>query len=289
MGAIIEFAGTSASDTIFLTWSPRQASVRLSAGAAVSPLDVEVVSAGVAGLLFDAVRSDRGKYTLSLSLPPDGSPVKFWVAGKFGSPGVNRDDTTINVVEVHTGKTIGTRAATVRIRKDAETLSSPERDRFLNALGSLNAKGHGPYAVLREMHTAASDLQMHGNSGFLPWHRAYVLEFERALQNIDPMVTVPYWRFDKPAPNVFSADFMGAPSGTRLVTLRPGHPLEGWVTDGQSGISRFWHFPVTSAAPVLSEAHTLALGGLANSFSGFRMMELVSRVRSSSLYRLGGL
>ncbi|OWK25570.1 hypothetical protein AJ87_08815 [Rhizobium yanglingense] len=37
-----------------------------------------------------------------------------------------------------------------------------------------------------------------------PWHRAYLLDFERALQGIDAEVSLPYWRFDQASPNVFN-------------------------------------------------------------------------------------
>jgi tyrosinase len=47
------------------------------------------------------------------------------------------------------------------------------------------------------MHTAQSIAQAHGDRGFLPWHRAYLLDLERELQGIDPQVTLPYWRFDR--------------------------------------------------------------------------------------------
>src|SRR5271167_3327494 len=33
----------------------------------------------------------------------------------------------------------------------------------------------------------------HGNVLFPVWHRAYLLELERALQSINPDVTLPYW------------------------------------------------------------------------------------------------
>ena len=57
------------------------------------------------------------------------------------------------------------------------------------------------------MHTNVSSPQAHGAPGFLPWHRAYILDLERELQAIDPSVALPYWRFDRPAPNLFTLDF----------------------------------------------------------------------------------
>jgi tyrosinase len=38
----------------------------------------------------------------------------------------------------------------------------------------------------------------HGWERFLPWHRIYLYEFEQALQDVCPGVTIPYWDFTMP-------------------------------------------------------------------------------------------
>ena len=38
----------------------------------------------------------------------------------------------------------------------------------------------------------------HGWERFLPWHRVYLYEFEQALQDVAPGVTMPYWDFTMP-------------------------------------------------------------------------------------------
>src|SRR5262249_15522358 len=38
----------------------------------------------------------------------------------------------------------------------------------------------------------------HGWERFLPWHRIYLYEFEQALQDVCPGVTMPYWDFTMP-------------------------------------------------------------------------------------------
>ena len=100
----------------------------------------------------------------------------------------------------------------VRVRKNAESLTAGERDRFVNALATLNNQGAGRFADFRNMHTNVSSPQAHGAPGFLPWHRAYLLDLERELQAIDPSVALPYWRFDQPAPKLFTPDFFGSSS-----------------------------------------------------------------------------
>ena len=106
---------------------------------------------------------------------------------------------------------------------------------------------------------------------FLPWHRAYVLDLERELQRVDPAVALPYWRFDRPAPKVFSKDFMGAPEGAPspaggTAALSLTNPLNAWSIEGKPGIDRHPAFadprrlPATSSnGEVRSDKALLAL------------------------------
>jgi tyrosinase len=125
--------------------------------------------------------------------------------------------------------------------------------------------------------------------GFLPWHRAYLLDLERELQAIDPSVTLPYWRFDQPAPNVFTREFMGVSNSAGTVEFAAGHPFNTWRTDGALGISRQPGFDTGSAPPGLrTETQTLALGGLAPNaaYGGFVVMEI--NPHGSAHTRFGG-
>ncbi|AFY55832.1 tyrosinase family protein [Rivularia sp. PCC 7116] len=51
----------------------------------------------------------------------------------------------------------------------------------------------------------------HGNSAFLPWHREYLNRFEKALQSVNPNVTIPYWDWTDPrsVDAIFQPDFLG--------------------------------------------------------------------------------
>ena len=99
----------------------------------------------------------------------------------------------------------------VRVRKNANKLKARERDRFLLALAKLNSATPAPstYQALRNMHVDAANGEEHSGPHFLPWHRTYLLDLERGLQAIDPSVSMHYWRFDQPAPKVFTKLFMG--------------------------------------------------------------------------------
>ena len=125
----------------------------------------------------------------------------------------------------------------VRVRKDAQTLTFAERNRFLSALARLSERG--TYQNYRDMHLDNTTDEAHGLDGFLPWHRAYLLDLERELRAIDPSVALPYWRFDQPAPRVFSRSFMGqTETAAGIVRFNPSNPLSLFATDGQIGVVR---------------------------------------------------
>jgi tyrosinase len=267
MSIQIDISGTDAQGRVFLTWSPVQATAKVVSGGAV---DIVLKSAGtVGGLVFDTARSDQGKSNLTLSLPGNGQPVTFWIAGEFKKPSSAYGDAVVQATDKATGAVLGSKAVMVRIRKNANTLPAPERDRYLAALATLNARGQGAYKNFRDMHVRPTTHEMHGNVGFLPWHRGFVLDLERALQNIDATVVIPYWRFDQPAPNLLTDDFMGEPNGTGAVKFKPGHALEQWVTDGQLGITRQPDFGPNDPANIINdETATIALGDDYASFAG---------------------
>ncbi|MEA2760381.1 MAG: tyrosinase [Methylobacteriaceae bacterium] len=270
----IEIPGTDPQGRVFLTWAPVRATARWDGASTSGSLDIVLRSAGTGGgLVFNNVRSDQNLPTLNLTLPTDGTKVPFWIAGEFQKPSAAYGDAVVQATANGGGGVVGSKSVMVRIRKNAQTLSGPERDRLLAAVGTLNAQGQGAYRDFREMHTNATTREMHGNVGFLPWHRAYVLDLERALQSIDPSVAVPYWRFDEPAPSLFTRDFIGESDPSGEVVFRPGHALEHWVTDGQPGLTRELDFDVNSPANVISEADTFGLGGSGSAYASFMAME----------------
>jgi tyrosinase len=268
--------GADALGRIFVTWTPVAAQIRLVDPVGNAPVRVTLRSVGPGGgLRFATTRTHLGSATLALNLPTSGAPVGFFVAGEFGRPSVALGDAVIEARGSQTVGVLGTQPVTVRVRRDAQTLSAAERDRFLAALATLNAGGAGRFRDFRAMHVQAADLEEHGNVGFLPWHRAYILDLERELQGIDPSVTLPYWRFDRPAPRVFARAFMGVANSAGRVEFTAGHPFGTWRTDGALGINRRPIFAATAAPDLLTEADTIALGGSApgSSYARFDSME----------------
>ncbi|MGW0864584.1 tyrosinase family protein [Streptomyces sp. NPDC002611] len=84
------------------------------------------------------------------------------------------------------------------VRRDAATLTRAEQRRFVKAL--LEVKRRGEYDEFVRMHIEyfSADGEQglraaHMGPSFLPWHRRFLLDLERALRRVDSSVTVPYW------------------------------------------------------------------------------------------------
>jgi tyrosinase len=184
----------------------------------------------------------------------------------------------------------------VRIRKNANDLSEDERDRFLSAMVRLNSPNATTNTVgfldILQMHSEPADPELHGRPAFLPWHRAYLLDLERRLQAIDPSVALPYWRFDRPAPNVFTRDFLGVPVANGILDFSSTNPMVNWRTrlpgQGNARLRRsnglffagqFFPFdPTTQRALAIrnGQLDTLNLGADVSgdhTFTDFRRME----------------
>ncbi|MCG7205746.1 tyrosinase family protein [Streptomyces arenae] len=84
------------------------------------------------------------------------------------------------------------------VRKDVSRLTAAERGRLVKAF--LEVKRRGEYDEFVRMHIdyytpdGEDGLRAaHMAPSFLPWHRRFLLDLERALRRVDGSVTVPYW------------------------------------------------------------------------------------------------
>ena len=264
--------------TGYLTWAPVPAQLRLTGGSAPGPVTVTLrnrtpTSSGQ--VIFSNDRTSSGTSSLTVSLAHDGTPSDVFIAGKFQRPSTKDRDATIEVIDATSGVASSVTRLMVRVRKDAMALTAGERARFVRALATLNDRGMGRFSEFPNIHNEAGSPEAHGNAGFLPWHRAFLLDLERELQAIDASVTLPYWRFDRPAPNVFTRSFMGVPDASGTLRFQASNPLQFWATDAIPGIVRRPLFNVKSEpARVISETATLLLGGTTNTFDRFRDLEI---------------
>jgi tyrosinase len=258
----VRLNGSADAAARYVGWAPSPLELRVSdADGATAPVRVRLrTKPGSRGRLqFRRRPADAPQPEVTLDLDHRGGPTALLVAGEFGFPSRADRDTTLEVLRGTSTTVVGSIRLMVRIRKDAETLTTAERGRFLRAMSRLNDRGAGPFRDFRNTHLDDTSDEAHGLDGFLPWHRAYLLDLERALQALDPSVTLPYWRFDRPAPKLFASSFIGAPGTGGQVRFTPSNPLALWVTDGVPGIDRRPLFDVaTSGAdgpngPVMTE------------------------------------
>jgi tyrosinase len=287
MGFTLTINGSRASESRYVGWTPSPCVLRVTGIDRLTTKVVRVSNKARAGggkLVFYEKAVGPAKKTLKLNVAALGGSARFWVGGEFGNASRADRDTAIVVSRKPGAPAVLTVPCMVRVRKDANTLTSAERDRFLRAIAAANNQGNGVFQLVRDMHVQNALGEAHGNTGFLPWHRAYLLDLERELQAIDPSVTLPYWRFDAPAPNVFDPAFVGVANAQGTVQFTATNPLRFWVTDAVLGISRRPEFNTTTESarstvppPVrvaISEAATLATGQAAGSqYNAFVGME----------------
>lgn len=116
------------------------------------------------------------------------------------------------------------------VRKNQAQLTATEKRRFVDAV--LELKRTGQYDTFVTTHNAFimsdtdnGDRVGHRSPSFLPWHRRFLLQFEQALQAVDPAVALPYWDWTvarTPRASLWAPDFLG---GT-------GRARDGQVMDG---------------------------------------------------------
>ncbi|HVK24928.1 MAG TPA: tyrosinase family protein [Actinokineospora sp.] len=96
-------------------------------------------------------------------------------------------------------------------------MSATERTNFINAV--LAIKASGVYDTFVQAHITAFSSDStngtrvaHRGPAFLPWHRQFLLDFDAALQAVDPSVNLPYWDWTvdgASSTTLWATDFLG--------------------------------------------------------------------------------
>src|SRR6516225_3456593 len=87
------------------------------------------------------------------------------------------------------------------IRKEIGCLHPEELLALQSALLKYQSKAIDDktgYVFQAGRHCVPGKLGQHDYPVFLPWHRIYLSDFEKALQAIDPSVSLPYWDWTSP-------------------------------------------------------------------------------------------
>jgi tyrosinase len=128
------------------------------------------------------------------------------------------------------------------VRKSVYDMTPAEWNRFVNAVNTLRTNGTYDTFMTEHLNAMSTLTQpndtttqrnvAHRGPSFLPWHREFLREFELALQQVDPSVTVPYWPFEQETsgqmPRVFSAAYMGSDGNRTQGDRVTDGPFASW-------------------------------------------------------------
>jgi len=236
MEFILKINGSESSKAAYVGWTPVKCTLIIDGYPGQSPMPVTITT-GDDGL--------KGKISLYTGNAPSSEPVNkiehdfqqageisFYIAGKYPHASVSVKDTFIKVEHKNNEVPALVTKVMVRVRKNANTLKPKEIEDFLDSFIQLNNRPpkngyngnftHKPKNILDEialMHTYDASSEIHRRTSFHPWHRLFLSHLERELQEINPSVTVPYWRFDQKAENVFIQNFIGETPNSNGVTI----------------------------------------------------------------------
>ncbi|MEO3974856.1 tyrosinase family protein [Streptomyces sp. CAU 1734] len=152
------------------------------------------------------------------------------------------------------------------VRKNQATLTTAQKKAFTDAVVELKRRGVYDEFVVMHRTRFIQDMDPahtrtgHNTAAFLPWHRQYLLAFERELQKVNWAVSIPYWDWTidrSPTSSLWAPDFLGGAGrfGDQQVMDGPfAHSTGNWPITVQVDthpflrrtLGGFQHLPVQS-------------------------------------------
>jgi len=281
--SFIGIEDNACTDAAYITWTPAKFRISRSDSSSSEkivldqeqvkdtvpefPKDIDLSRLGIPTVLFysDNIPGSVGEASYEITFDAGESHKDIFVGGRFQTEklfnGASPEDLDIKIKAMRDGVEISAVKTMIRVRKDANLLPKKARKAYLHALSAINeadpeGRGIGIYSTdFFKMHVKGSKSIAHGTEVFLPWHRLYLLDLERQLQNVDPAVSLHYWKFDEPAPNIFKADFLGESIidrsenpimtdgiSTSFARFDEDNPLRSWAIDREKLIRRMSWF-----------------------------------------------
>lgn len=226
MKFILKINGSESKNAEFVGWTPVKCTLSIDGYSGDTQMPVTITTehnnkSGRINLFIDNATSATPVGKIQHDFQSE-AELTFYVAGEFDKASIAEKDTYILVKHDSDPNFELKKYIMVRIRKNANKLSTEEIRLFLETFVRLNyspavEEYQGRYtvrpsALLHEivlMHTYDAASEIHNRESFHPWHRAYLMHLEREMQNLEPKVTVPYWKFDEKADKVFTEQFIG--------------------------------------------------------------------------------
>ena len=238
----VEFVipGADAMGRVFLTWTPVEAQARLVNPTGTAAVRVTLRNAGPVGGAEVRDHAHASRHADAGAQPAGQRSAGALLRRRASSGGrasALGDAADRGARHRHASASSARSPSPCASARTPRPSPPAERDRFVAALGTFNGGGAAASATSATCTCPRRDREEHGNVGFLPWHRAYILDLERELQAIDPSVPLPYWRFDQAGAERLHPPVHGcARTAVGRVQFTAGHPFGTWRTDGALGI-----------------------------------------------------
>jgi tyrosinase len=152
---------------------------------------------------FDGSRFPRLPWGGRAVAPDDIDFIAEWI-----DDGCPHDDAQVSTIEVAGEFSVARETVNeylfsrgeLKQRMNVDCMTDAQRDKLRYAMRELyelnkwieDARSYNNLALIHQNHC------QHGWERFLPWHRIYLYEFEQALQDHCPDVTMPYWDWTMP-------------------------------------------------------------------------------------------
>jgi tyrosinase len=130
----------------------------------------------------------------------------------------------------------------LRTRKNQADLTDDERSGFVAAVKKMKQSGaYDKYISIHQNSMAGMNMWAHRRPGFLPWHRQFILDFEKDLLAADAGATsglaLPYWDWINYHArkhflwwgNIWRDDFMGGDGDSGNKDRVTDKPFKDWV------------------------------------------------------------
>lgn len=88
---------------------------------------------------------------------------------------------------------VNAQCSTFCVRQEYRQLSTSQRTTYVTAVARLYQNARQTYNQFATDHNNLGNSGIHGNGMFLPWHRHFLIQYERALRSQRAGICIPYW------------------------------------------------------------------------------------------------